>query len=68
MFSLARSPGCANCGSASIARSRRHGLIEFLLHYLLFISPYRCKACDVRHFRFGHTQRHPDSAAPKHAH
>ena len=47
-----RFPVCPNCANASIYRSRRNGTVEFLLHTLLFMSPYRCKACDVRHFRF----------------
>jgi len=69
MFSLTRSSGCPNCGSASLYRSKRHGVGEFLLHHLLRITPYRCKKCDVRHFRSRvHHQGHADSHAPKHAH
>src|SRR5260370_1159760 len=51
MFSLVRSSGCPNCGSgsASLYRSKRHGVAEFLLHHLLHITPYRCKECGVRH-------------------
>ncbi len=68
MFSLVRSSGCPNCGSAALYRSKRHGVAEFLLHHLLRITPYRCKACDVRHFRSRLHHHHPDSHAPKHAH
>jgi hypothetical protein len=34
--------------------------VESLLHYILFMSPYRCDECDERHFRFRlakHVQR-----------
>jgi len=73
MFSLVRFSGCPNCGSgsASLYRSKRHGVGEFLLHHLLHITPYRCKECDVRHFRRSRVHHHhqrPDSHAPKHAH
>jgi hypothetical protein len=47
-----KSSVCPNCASPAIHRSRRKGLLESLLHTVLFISPYRCAACDVRHFRF----------------
>ncbi len=68
MFFLAKSAGCPSCGSASIRRSRRKGLLEFLLHHLLRIDPYRCRACYERYFRLRHPEHHPDPATPKHAH
>jgi len=68
MFSLRRPSRCPNCGSTSIRRSRRKGLLEFLLHRLFSINPYRCRVCYERYFRLRHTQHHADSATPKHAH
>ncbi len=41
IFSFARSADCPSCGSASVRRSRRNGIVEFLLHRFFFISPYR---------------------------
>jgi predicted Zn-ribbon and HTH transcriptional regulator len=57
---------CPNCDSASIHRSRRTGLHESLLHWVLFISPYRCKDCDYRHFRFRFRLRQPGETTLKH--
>ena len=68
MFFFAKSADCPRCGSASIRRSRRKGLLEFLLHHLLRIAPYRCKDCDARFFRLRHAEHHPDSHVPNHAH
>lgn len=31
---------------------RRKGLLKQILHAVLFVSPYRCKVCDERYFRF----------------
>jgi len=42
---------CPDCQSKSLQRSRRKGCVEWFLHYFLFISPYRCMSCRVRHFR-----------------
>jgi predicted Zn-ribbon and HTH transcriptional regulator len=42
---------CPNCASHAIHRSRRKGLLERVLHSVLFVSPYRCNACDERYFR-----------------
>ncbi len=42
--------------------------MEFLLHRLFSISPYRCRVCYQRYFRIRHFERHPDSTAPKPAH
>jgi hypothetical protein len=47
-----KSSFCPNCASPAIHRSRRKGLLEQILHSVLFISPYRCKTCDERYFRF----------------
>jgi hypothetical protein len=43
---------CPDCGSASLHRSRRKGLVESLLYRVLLLSPYRCDECYERHFRF----------------
>lgn len=51
MFSLVRSPVSLSCGTASIRRSRRKGLLEFPLHQLFSISPYRCRVCHERYYR-----------------
>ena len=66
MFSLVRSPVCPSCGTSSIRRSRRKGLLEFLLHQLLSISPYRCRVCDERYYR--HSSHQLESASHKSAH
>ncbi len=42
---------CPNCHSTTVRRSRRKGIGEVLLHFLVFISPYRCKDCGERFFR-----------------
>jgi transposase-like protein len=55
------SPNCPNCGSANTHRSMRKGPQEWVLHSLLFQSPYRCEACDHRFFGFRVTaQPKPD--------
>jgi hypothetical protein len=33
--------------------------MEFVLHRIFFISPYRCQPCDYRHFRFRPQVRTP---------
>ena len=45
-------PICPSCGSRKVHRSRRKGPHEWVLHSLLFQSPYRCEACDERFFGF----------------
>jgi hypothetical protein len=45
-------PICPSCGSYKIHRSLRRGPHEWVLHRLLFQSPYRCEACDERFFGF----------------
>jgi transposase-like protein len=45
-----QSPPCPYCGDDATYRSRRNGPIEWLLHYLLFRSPYRCQDCNERFF------------------
>ena len=59
-------PRCPSCGSSAIRRSRRKGLLETLLRWVFFISPYRCQDCKYRHFRLSfHTSRHPFTTATK---
>jgi hypothetical protein len=60
MLPVERSPKCPNCGSATAYRSRRIGAIEFLLHYVFFTSPYRCKDCEYRYYRPRRTQASAD--------
>jgi len=43
---------CPNCGSHRHYKSRRKGLLEYILHTVFFVSPFRCTACDERYFRF----------------
>lgn len=43
MSVLNRSFLCRNCSSHAMYRSKRKGLLEHILHSVLFISPYRCK-------------------------
>jgi predicted Zn-ribbon and HTH transcriptional regulator len=57
-------PQCPNCRSGRISRSRRKGFEEFLLHYFCFISPYRCRECDFRYFRYRMRLRSPAVATP----
>jgi len=62
------SPGaCPYCASSNIRRSRREGPIEFLLHWLIFLSPFRCRDCYQRYFgfRFAHGPSHPIATSPK---
>jgi len=54
---------CPDCGSSQIARSRTKGLFELTLR-LFQIKPYRCLACDYRHFRFRPTHDHNHHALP----
>jgi hypothetical protein len=49
---LINSSLCPNCASKAIHRSKRKGLLERILYTALFISPYRCDACDERFFWF----------------
>jgi hypothetical protein len=63
-------PGhCPECGSRSIHRSRRKGLVESILHHALFISPYRCDECYERHLRFRTAKDMPGASTqrPRHA-
>jgi hypothetical protein len=55
----AQPPHCPNCGDSTIYRSKRNGPMEFVLHRVFFISPYRCQPCDYRHFRFRSHVRTP---------
>jgi len=52
-------PLCPICESDNVYRSRRNGLIEWVLHHLLFKSPYRCQDCNERFFRSRLARRHP---------
>lgn len=66
MLSVEKSPKCPNCGSSTAYRSRRIGAMEFVLHYVFFTSPYRCKDCEHRYYRSRRT--HPPIDKPTHQH
>jgi transposase-like protein len=61
-------PVCPSCGSTRTRRSVRKGTQEWVLHSLLFKSPYRCRDCDLRFFGFRQPRHEPDSPTTKHAH
>jgi predicted Zn-ribbon and HTH transcriptional regulator len=61
-----KSSFCPNCKSGEIHRSRRRGLLENILHAVFFVSPYRCKTCDERYFRF-RLPISPEAKPPHHA-
>jgi hypothetical protein len=41
---------CPSCKSARVHRSRRNGLLEFVISRT-FVHPFRCEECDLRFFR-----------------
>ncbi len=43
---------CPLCGSETVLRSHRRGLLEFLILPILMLRPYRCRQCSARHFGF----------------
>ncbi len=43
---------CPTCGSHSVRRSERRGIVEKFLYRLLLIWPYRCLECDGRFFDY----------------
>ncbi len=49
-------PICPHCGGHVTYRSKRRGPKDWVLHSLLFQSPYRCESCDRRffHHRLAH--------------
>ena len=46
---------CSRCGSNSIRRSKRRGVIEKALS--IIVRPYRCRDCDHRFFPLFQTSR-----------
>ena len=50
--------GCPHCGGKQFFRSKRSGLKDWLHHYVLAQSPYRCAVCDGRFFRNSHGHHH----------
>jgi len=48
---------CPYCGSSTVRRSRRQNLFEAIALPLLLLRPYRCQACDLRHYSFVFTKR-----------
>jgi hypothetical protein len=51
MEPICKSHICPNCQHKLCHRSRRSGAVEFILHSLFFVTPYRCEVCDQRFFR-----------------
>jgi ribosomal protein L37AE/L43A len=43
-----RTHSCPNCGSESVRRSYRVGLIEKIFYRLIGLRPYRCTLCETR--------------------
>jgi len=43
---------CRSCGSKSVSRSKRRGIVERVLFRLLPIRPYRCNDCDSRFYGY----------------
>jgi len=39
---------CPLCQSKNVSKSRRRGLLEFLVFRLIRVRPYRCQSCDLR--------------------
>jgi transposase-like protein len=66
MSILNKSSLCPSCASTATHRSKRRGLAEQILHAALFISPYRCNACDKRYFRW-RLPIHSAEKPPRHA-
>ena len=58
---------CPYCAGTNIRRSHREGSLEFLLHWLFFLSPYRCRECYQRYFafRFADPDSNPVPTSPK---
>jgi hypothetical protein len=58
---------CPYCESRNIRRSRREGLVEFVIHWVFFLSPYRCRECYRRYFglRFSPSSTQPVTTASK---
>ena len=51
---------CSRCGSNSVRRSKRRGVIEKALS--IVVRPYRCRDCDHRFFPLFQTSRSHDPA------
>jgi C4-type Zn-finger protein len=43
---------CPNCGSQLTHRSRKKGILEYVLSAIIFVHPFRCEKCDSRFFRW----------------
>jgi predicted Zn-ribbon and HTH transcriptional regulator len=41
---------CPICNSKNVARSRRRGVLDFLVLPLLLLRPFRCQSCDNRYY------------------
>jgi hypothetical protein len=43
---------CPDCGSLQTHRSRKRGIVEYVLSAIIFVRPFRCEECDARFFRW----------------
>jgi len=43
---------CPNCGSLLTHRSRKKGILEYVLSTTILVHPFRCDECDSRFFRW----------------
>src|SRR5262245_50898157 len=57
--------GCDRCGSTNILRSRRHGVVQWVMKRLA-ILPWRCMDCKHRFFRFSPAMRPVKFRASQH--
>ncbi len=48
---------CPYCNSFVVRRSKRQNLFEFAVLPLFLLRPYRCQACDLRHYSFVFSKR-----------
>jgi ribosomal protein L37AE/L43A len=53
---------CPSCGSESVRRSYRVGLIEKIFYRLIGLRPYRCTACETRFFDRGAAKGRKESS------
>jgi|HubBroStandDraft_1064217.scaffolds.fasta_scaffold108030_2 ribosomal protein L37AE/L43A len=57
-----RRHSCPSCGSESVRRSYRVGLIEKIFYRLIGLRPYRCTACETRFFDRGAAKGRKESS------
>ena len=57
-----RRHSCPSCGSESVRRSYRVGLVEKLFYRLIGLRPYRCTTCEARFFDRGAARGRKESS------